>query len=209
MSIQQRHFRNENEQRKLADDIEDAASIGVDHIELCHIVNELYTVTTIGVEQLKIEHRKAGPGLSQLQLVKRWIKDGELVFYPDRRGRRWGYLADTEYNRKFLALSLCEREKWFVIVDKDIRNEIFKLAEKLGIDTTPHRADPLQHMLEKKNPELAKHNELERELEELKKQLEEEKKKNIKPLSGVSINKSNLKKKVTQINTSNVGFGDR
>jgi phage pi2 protein 07 len=62
--------------------------------------------------------------------------NGSLIFYPDSSGILWGYLIDTEYNRKQLAS--CVHKNWFRILDSNVRAEINQLAllngETLTVD---------------------------------------------------------------------------
>ena len=57
---------------------------------------------------------------------------GSLYFYPDTSGILWGYLIDTEENRKRLAK--CLHKHWFRIVDTKVRESIAELALSFGCD---------------------------------------------------------------------------
>jgi len=58
-----------------------------------------------------------------------------VKFFPDKNGFRWGYVLDTEKNRKVIMGLLSTG--FFHIQDKSIRDEIVSVAEKKGIRTTP------------------------------------------------------------------------
>jgi hypothetical protein len=74
-----------------------------------------------------------------------WV-DGILRFYPDDHGRCWGYVYDTEENRKIIATTLASG--WYKIVDKKIKDEIVELAKSLGV---PHEPIPDSFSIVKKN----------------------------------------------------------
>lgn len=103
-----------------------------------------------------------------------WV-DKPLKFYPDNNGRCWGYVFDTEYNRKKLLNSFSNN--WFRIVDKKIRDELMKEAEEAGISTKP--AEKVQFIIKKTKREKEAEDKIkatERKLEDLekrKKELEE------------------------------------
>jgi len=103
-----------------------------------------------------------------------WV-DKPIKFYPDGSGRCWGYVFDTEYNRKKLMYSFSNN--WFRIVDKKIRDELMKEAEEAGIPTKP--AEKVQFIIKKTKREREAEDKIkatERKLEELekrKKELEE------------------------------------
>jgi hypothetical protein len=61
-------------------------------------------------------------------------KDDIVHFYPDEHFRAWGYIYDTPNNRERLASGLSSG--WYRIVDKEVREEIIKLAEEKGYKTT-------------------------------------------------------------------------
>lgn len=63
-----------------------------------------------------------------------WI-DGTLMFYPDSAGRCWGYIYDTPENRHLICTSLSNGQ--FRIVDRRIREEIYKEAEETGYASKP------------------------------------------------------------------------
>jgi phage pi2 protein 07 len=60
--------------------------------------------------------------------------DGTVKFYPDANGRCWGFTYDIPENRKLLYNSF--RSGWFKIVNNNLREEIKKEAEELGINTS-------------------------------------------------------------------------
>lgn len=100
-----------------------------------------------------------------------WV-DKILKFYPDGSGRCWGYVFDTEYNRKKLLYSFSNN--WFRIVDKKIRDELMKEAEEAGISTKP--AEKVQFIIKKTKREREAEDKIkatERKLEELKKREKE------------------------------------
>lgn len=100
-----------------------------------------------------------------------WV-DKILKFYPDGSGRCWGYVFDTEYNRKKLLHSFSNN--WFRIVDKKIRDELMKEAEEAGISTKP--AEKVQFIIKKTKREKEAEDKIkatERKLEELKKREKE------------------------------------
>jgi len=103
-----------------------------------------------------------------------WV-DKPLKFYPDNNGRCWGYVFDTEYNRKKLLNSFSNN--WFRIVDKKIKDELMKEAEEAGISTKP--AEKVQFIIKKTKREKEAEDKIkatERKLEDLekrKKELEE------------------------------------
>jgi hypothetical protein len=59
---------------------------------------------------------------------------GIVNFYVDDGGRCWGYVIDTPYNRDQIAKSI--KTGWYKIVDAKIREDIYKLAEQKGYETT-------------------------------------------------------------------------
>jgi hypothetical protein len=100
-----------------------------------------------------------------------WV-DKILKFYPDGSGRCWGYVFDTEYNRKKLLHSFSNN--WFRIVDKKIRDELMKEAEEAGISTKP--AEKVQFIIKKTKREREAEDKIkatERKLEELEKRKRE------------------------------------
>jgi hypothetical protein len=100
-----------------------------------------------------------------------WV-DKPIKFYPDGSGRCWGYVFDTEYNRKKLLNSFSNN--WFRIVDKKIRYELMKEAEEAGISTKP--AEKVQFIIKKTKREKEAEDKIkatERKLEELKKREKE------------------------------------
>lgn len=103
-----------------------------------------------------------------------WVEK-TLKFYPDSSGKCWGYVFDTEYNRKKLRNSFSNN--WYRIVDKKIKDDIMKEAEEAGISTKP--AEKVQFIIKKSKREKEAEDKVkatERKLEDLekrKKELEE------------------------------------
>jgi len=100
-----------------------------------------------------------------------WV-DKPIKFYPDGSGRCWGYVFDTEHNRKKLLNSFSNN--WFRIVDKKIKDELMKEAEEAGISTKP--AEKVQFIIKKTKREREAEDKIkatERKLEELKKREKE------------------------------------
>lgn len=100
-----------------------------------------------------------------------WV-DKPIKFYPDGSGRCWGYVFDTEYNRKKLLYSFSNN--WFRIVDKKVREEFLKEAEELKLPTKP--AEKVQFIVKKTKREKEAEDKIkatERKLEELKKREKE------------------------------------
>lgn len=146
--------------------VEEVESVGCNLIELQWVELSKVKHSFIGVEQLKVYEKKGRRGF---ELNKRWVDDGEVVFYPDTRSRCWGYLVDTEANRIFLARTLKVRK--FTIVDQKIKSEIYALAKDNDIDTELRRDDSIDKYLEK-DIKFKKIRELEAELKKRDKQLE-------------------------------------
>lgn len=194
MSIEGKKFLRPEIRDKIEDTINDAASMGISYIELLHVDNDVYKRQFIGVEELVIRYVKNGPA-GTMRMEKHWIKDGELNFNPDKKGRLWGYIADTEANRKFLASMLCQRDRFFVIVDAKINGEVFDLAKKLGYGVDIISVDPMMPQLYKKNPVLKEKDDLSKRIAELESELA--KAKSVKPLSGVRLDRTKLGTKGT------------
>lgn len=94
-----------------------------------------------------------------------WI-DGAVKFFPDDRGVCYALVYDTDVNRDLLASSITNG--WYRIVDRRIRDEIFKLAEEKGYSTTVAEVTEIQikkSIREKNNENHIK--ELEKKLAEM------------------------------------------
>jgi len=117
--------------------INNASMLGLDVIELLWIPrNRLPYPNVLDVIGYKFPLISGGTNLYDDVLPSsEWI-DGTLKFYPDDSGRCWGYVYDTDENRDLIASSIVNG--WFKIVDKKIREEIFKLAVEKGYHTEPY-----------------------------------------------------------------------
>ena len=62
------------------------------------------------------------------------IISGITRFYPDGNNYNWGYVVDTENNRRKLANSF--KTGWFKIMNVRIRDEIKELADEMGLSTS-------------------------------------------------------------------------
>lgn len=94
---------------------------------------------------------------------------GELNFYPDSDGFRWGYVLDTKENREVLMYGL--KKPWYTIQNENVREKIISMAEAEGL---PTEYSKVTHEYVKKTQEQS---DLEKENEELKKLLTAQKKK--------------------------------
>lgn len=70
--------------------------------------------------------------LKDVDEVSEWV-EGILKFYPDGKGRCWGYIYDTEENRVKIYETMSTG--WFRIVDRNLRETITKEAEEKGYQT--------------------------------------------------------------------------
>jgi hypothetical protein len=89
---------------------------------------------------------------------------GEVIFYPDNEGIRFGYILDTEKNRNVLVNTLTTG--WFTIQNERIRNEIIDVAQEKGLGTEYKK---VTHEYVKKTQEVT---DLEKQNEKLEKELE-------------------------------------
>lgn len=117
--------------------LDTAAILGVDVIELLWVPdNRLPYHAVVDVQGYRVPIINNGANIFDDDKISGdWI-DGCLKFYPDQAGRCWGYVYDTPENREIMATSLASG--WYRIVDKKIREEIIKLAEDLGVRSTPY-----------------------------------------------------------------------
>ena len=113
--------------------VDEASVIGVDLIELMWTPrNGLPRESVARVVGFKVPVKTGNDIITSEHANASWI-DGEAKFYPDPNGRCWGYVYDTEANRKLIMTSLSSGR--FRIVDSKIRGEIIAEAEKLEIPT--------------------------------------------------------------------------
>lgn len=113
-----------------------AAKKGLDVIKLLW-ARKGYSISSIQGFEIGIE--SGGSIQSQFGRVEEVggsvsMRFGEISFYPDVDGFKWGYIIDTPTNRKKLATSLCKG--WFTIQNQNIKKDVESIAIKLGLPTT-------------------------------------------------------------------------
>ena len=113
--------------------LELASNAGIDTIELMWNDLRKQSAQIIGVEYPSVYVRKNEKRSGRVDFNVSWI-DGDIRFYPDQNDRCYGYLADTENNRIFLAKMIMHDK--FMVVDPSIRKEIEALAKEKGYQTT-------------------------------------------------------------------------
>ena len=144
--------------RKIGDEIvdeleelmEDAEDLGFNFIELRHGKQSKYPMHMRGRESLAlISNRVNGTTYRKINGSK-IISDGSIRFYPDNKARCWGYMLDTESNRKYLAGQLIVDH--VIIADKKIKAEIVALATELKLGTKMIKKDhTMENYLSKKD----------------------------------------------------------
>jgi hypothetical protein len=179
----------ENKER-LEEIMDDAESFGYKFIELRLGNRSSYIEMICGLEEVKLNMSRAYGETVVSASGAVILKDGVVKFYPDNRSVCWGYMVDTENNRKWLAQQLSN--SYVTIADKKIEEEIKELAKELGEATRKVARDKtidagvkgsIASALEEDNKDLRA------QLEELKALLMESKKEVVKPLSGKKIKK--------------------
>lgn len=149
-----------------------ASSVGVDLVELLYIPrNKLphYGTPTIAGYQIPIVNTTTVTFDNESDGGVRWI-DGVVKFYPDENGYCYGYVYYTGVNKDLMASSLSSN--WFRIIDKNIRDEVVKLAQEKGYRTEPVPFTELKIIKSEKEIEAAKEAEkAQRKIAELEAQL--------------------------------------
>lgn len=149
-----------------------ASSVGVDLVELLYIPrNKLphFGSPTIAGYQVPIVNTSVVSFDSESDGGARWI-DGTVKFFPDENGYCYGYVYYTSVNKDLMASSLSSN--WFRIVDKNIRDEVYKLAQEKGYRTEPVPFTELKIIKSEKEVEASKEVEkAQRKIAELEAQL--------------------------------------
>lgn len=119
-----------------SDDIDsifdDAASCGVDLIEICWSKARPSVAKMYGYEIPKLRTTSTDDFTINDSVDVKWI-EGVTKCYPDANNRCWGYIYDTEANREKMENSFATG--WYFIVDKKIRDEIYQRAKEGGKPT--------------------------------------------------------------------------
>ena len=168
MSINERKLKSQKTHDTIAQTIGDAEAAGINYIELRQTKVNPVGIQYVGIEEFKMKQvfdRNMG---GTLRITPNLIKDGSLNFHADIRDVCYGYIADTEKNRQFLAYSLASGR--FTITDSKIKHEIESLAVKIGVPTSPTRRKAFDEVVS--NKEAIKVKDLEFELAEAKRQIE-------------------------------------
>lgn len=149
-----------------------ASSVGVDLVELLYIPrNKLphFGTPSITGYQIPIVNTGIVSFDGDSDGGARWI-DGTVKFYPDENGYCYGYVYYTGVNKDLMASSLSSN--WFRIVDKSIRDEVYKLAQEKGYRTEPVPLTEIKILKSKEEVEAAKEVEkAQRKIAELEAQL--------------------------------------
>jgi hypothetical protein len=111
-----------------------SASVGVDLIELLWNFLRPSVREVMGYEVPIITQGGIGDFSAEISTNCDWV-EGTTQFFPDVNNRCWGYVFNTEKNRKLLMDSL--GNNWFSIADQKVKKEIVDLAEANGLPTTP------------------------------------------------------------------------
>lgn len=107
--------------------------------------------------------------LSESTDASEWV-EGILKFFPDGKGRCWGYCYDTPDNRHLIKTTLSTG--WYRIVDLKLREEIIEEAKIAEIPTDHTQRTDVQIKKSKREVEAEKHaKELAERLEETKKKM--------------------------------------
>lgn len=114
---------------------DNASLLGVNIIEVLWVSKTgLPIYDVMEIRGFKYPVMDDSPVLDDLVTSAKWI-DGTLKFFPDGKGRCWGYIFDIPENRQLIKTSLSTN--WFKVVDQNVREEILKEAESEGIRTVP------------------------------------------------------------------------
>jgi len=116
-------------------------------------VKEIYEMADmLGVDVIKVHSKKSSAstgsianfeigamgfdgrgGMNSVTTVK-----GYLYLYPDKHNVRWGFVLDTEYNRKILASHIAAPV--IKIADRKVLGELIEYCDKNGINVKPEAA---------------------------------------------------------------------
>jgi len=211
-----RRFEKEFIKDLLEDYTDNVETQGYGFIEVRMTESGETTEEIIGLDEAKVNMiRKPGSRVTMASGVT-IIKDGHYRFYPDKNWIRYGYILDTERNRRWLAAEL-KRGK-YQAADRRVDEEIKELARDLGMPTFPMaardtaldnylhdtgknktdkvalemRIKELEEQLKSKKVSVEESSveDLEETIEKLEKKIEDK----AKPLSGVKIDKNKKKK---------------
>jgi hypothetical protein len=125
---------------------------GIDVFELCWTFFRKDTPCIVGLDEPIITKGGSTNFVATMDYTVNYNQDGILRFYPDEEDTCWGYLADTNRNREWLAGTL--KNGWFKIVDGHARDEIKKLAIELNEPTEVIPTDALKGYLKKDPKEI-------------------------------------------------------
>lgn len=129
MSITTRTIMNKKIMEKISSDMEEIEMSGGGVIEVMLAQKSGNVKTYFGFDGYKVV-KAGGFGYdARMRVVIR--KDVGIAFYPDEKGRCWGWIIDTEKNRKLLAGAI--KHGTFIIVSNKIKAEIEDLAVDLGL----------------------------------------------------------------------------
>lgn len=131
MAATQRSIYSKKIMEKITSDVEEIEMSGGSVIEVMLSEKSGNVKTYFGFDGYKIV--KAGGFGYDAKMKASIRRDVGISFYPDDKGRCWGWIIDTEKNRKMLAGLL--RHGTFIIVSNKIKAEIEDLAVSLGITT--------------------------------------------------------------------------
>jgi hypothetical protein len=119
---------NKKIMEKISSDMEEIEMSGGGVIEVMLSQKSGNVKTFFGFDGYKVV-KAGGFGYdARMRVVIR--KDVGIAFYPDEKGRCWGWIIDTEKNRKLLAGSI--KHGTFIIVNNKIKEAIEDLAVSLG-----------------------------------------------------------------------------
>lgn len=151
--------------------VETASIVGVDLIEMIWLPkNGLPYFAVAEVIGYKVPIINRNSNIFDDVQANGWI-DGTLKFYPDATGRCWGYVYDTDENRELIASSLTNN--WFRVIDKRVKEEIYKLAEERGWETDAMTESQFLVKKSKREKEAELHiKALEKKIEEFKRKEE-------------------------------------
>lgn len=116
---------------KICSDVEEIEMNGMTVIEVMLSEKHGDAVTHFGFDGFKIVKRGGFGYDAKMGVSVR--RDCGVSFQPDAKGRCWGWLLDTERNRKTLAGHL--KHGTFIFVDNKTKHEIEDLALELGLPT--------------------------------------------------------------------------
>lgn len=135
--------------------MDEAALLGVDLIELMWTPRggkpRFSTAEVCGFE---VPIGSGGERVSIDNVKSSWI-EGRAKFYPDKNGRCWGYVFDTEKNRELLMGALVDG--WYRVVDNKLRAEIEKSASEKGYETEPAKISEVLIKKSKREREAEEH----------------------------------------------------